>query len=249
VGAGELAAIFRGLARDAAQVGQRIAMSTAKLAEKTADIEEGNLGRLLKTDQKAADDIAAAGRRSAGDGRPSDMDTMGRNFDDPSARPQTPKRTPDGYLPAGDPVYHGPDSTAIGYDSSTMRNFDMVKPQPGFHDVVVHGEPDGTFCPGLIGEDGDDYAANRTHPNQVVDAIRNNPSYTGGPLRLVSCHSGVVAPDAGVAPAAQQVADLLGVPVLAPTNAVGVSPRGLDQEEPTLRGGGTWLMFYPQNGG
>jgi hypothetical protein len=29
-----------------------------------------------------------------------------------------------------------------------MRNFDAVKPHPGYHDVVVHGEPDGTFRPG-----------------------------------------------------------------------------------------------------
>jgi hypothetical protein len=172
---------------------------------------------------------------------------MGRKFDDPQARPRTPTRTADDYLSAGDPVYHGPNSTAIGYDSLTMRNFDVVKPEPGYHDVVVHGEPNGTFRPGLIGEDGADYPANYTHPNQIADAIRNNPNYTGGPVRLVSCHSGTVDPEAGVAPAAQQVANLLGVPVVAPNDAVGVSRYGSGAQVPRIRGGGTWIPFHPQS--
>ena len=158
MGGGELAAIFRGLVNDATQVGQKIAASVARLAERTADIEEADVARLLEADRKAADDIAdAGGGRTAGvgyDGRPRDLGLMGRKFDNPRARPQTPRRKPDDHLPAGDPVYHAPNSTAIGYDSATMRNFDAVMPLPGYHDVVVHGERDGTFRPGLIGEDG-----------------------------------------------------------------------------------------------
>jgi hypothetical protein len=247
VGAGELAAIFRGLARDAAETGQKIAVSVARLADKTADIEEGNLARLLETDKNAADNITAAGT-SSNAGLSGDMDIMGRKVDEPWARPHTPTRMPDDHLPADDPIYHGPNSTAIGYDSATMRNFDAVKPHPGYHDVVVHGEPDGTFRPGLIGEDGEDYPSNYTHPNQIVDAIRNNPNYANGPVRLVSCHSGRVDPEAGVAPAAQQVADSLGVPVLAPTRGVGVRRYGSGLQVLRLRDNGTWVMFHPQSG-
>jgi hypothetical protein len=63
VGTGELAAVFRALARDVAQAGRRVAASIARLADKTADIEEGNLARLLETDSKAADNMTAAGKK------------------------------------------------------------------------------------------------------------------------------------------------------------------------------------------
>jgi hypothetical protein len=121
-----------------------------------------------------------------------------------------------------------------------------VRREPGFHDVVVHGERNGLFRPGLVGADGASYPANYTHPNQIADAIRANPHYDGGPVRLVSCHTGTVEEAAGVPPAAQQVADALGVPVKAPTDAVGVDRRGPLSQVPTIRNGGTWEMFYPR---
>ncbi len=179
-----------------------------------------------------------------------DLDMMGRRRDwaDPAAHPQPPSRSPDAYLPAGDPVYHRPGGTAVGYDGRTMRNFDAVAPEPGYHDVVVHGERNGMFRPGIVGADGGDYPANFTHPAQIADAIRTNPHYDGGPVRLVSCHSGTVDPAAGVAPAAQQVADALGVPVMAPTNAVGVNRYGPLGQVPQIRDGGTWEVFRPGGG-
>jgi hypothetical protein len=181
----------------------------------------------------------------------SGLEPMGKRSDwrDPADHPQTPTRTPDSQLPGGDPVYHSEHSTAIGYDSNTMRNFDAAGPEPGFHDVVVHGgEGNGQFRPGLIDAGGANHAANYTHPNQIADAIRNNPNYTGGPVRLVSCHTGVVDEALRVPSAAQQVADSLGVPVKAPTNAVGVPRRGGPGLEPIIFEGGVWKMFYPGGG-
>jgi hypothetical protein len=177
-------------------------------------------------------------------------DTMGRRSDwrDPARHPQPPSRTPDSHLPAGDPVYHRSTGTAIGYDSATLFNFDAVRPEPGFHDVVVHGERNGLFRPGLVGADGVGHSANYTHPNQIADAVRGNPGYTGGPVRLISCHTGAVDPHAGVLPAAQQVADALGVPVMAPTDAVGVRLRGGYDQVPKIREDGTWQMFHPGGG-
>jgi hypothetical protein len=176
------------------------------------------------------------------------MEPMGRRsgWRDPADHPQPPIRTPDSHLPGGDPIYHGENSTAIGYDSKTMRNFDGAQPEPGFHDVVVHGEPNGLFLPGMIGADGVDLPTNYTHPNQIADAIRNNPNYDGGPVRLVSCHSAVAAD--GLPAPAQQVADALGVPVMAPTNAVGIGRRGPNIQVPQIRNGGVWEMFYPGGG-
>ncbi len=182
-------------------------------------------------------------------GRTDTADLMGRKVTHPAARPRAPGRRPDDYLPAGDPIYHGTGSTAIGYDSATMRNFDVVQPEPGLHDVIVHGERNGTFRPGLVGEDGQNYPANFTDPNQIAAAVANNPNYTGGPVRLVSCHTGTVDPASGVPPAAQQVANSLGAPVTAPTNAVGVRTVGSGPQVPQIRSGGTWETFYPEVGG
>jgi hypothetical protein len=183
-------------------------------------------------------------------GRNRALEVMGRRADwtarDPGQHPQAPSRTPDSQLPSGDPVYHGPHSTAIGYDSKTIVNFDRVQPEPGFHDVVVHGETNGLVRPGVIGEDGGDYPANFTHPNQVADAIRSNPAYTGGPVRMVVCHSGTVDPAADASPAGQVVANSLGVPVKAPTDAIGINRYGPAQQVPRIRDGGTWVTFYPQ---
>jgi hypothetical protein len=62
---GELAAIVKGLAKDATNAARKITESVARLSEQTADIEESNLANLIKTDAKAADDIAAVAKKGA----------------------------------------------------------------------------------------------------------------------------------------------------------------------------------------
>ncbi|WP_371409129.1 hypothetical protein OG423_02745 [Micromonospora zamorensis] len=49
-------------------------------------------------------------------------------------------------------------------------------------------------------------------------------------------------------PAAQQVADALGVRVTAPTDAVGVDRYGPVGQTPMIRGDGEWKTFYPNGG-
>ncbi|MGW3895690.1 WXG100 family type VII secretion target [Micromonospora profundi] len=244
------------VAKWAARIGKLISALISSLRRLTPLLRRlgdliDDLNELLRRAARADPVNPATGptsRRSDTWGEP-DLDSMGRRSDweDPSAHPHTPPPS-DAHLPAGDPVYHRPNSTAIGYDSATMRNFDSVAPIPGHHDVVVHGLPNGLFRPGLVGADGADHPANLTHPQQIADAVRANPHYDGGPVRLVSCHTGAVAPDVGVPPAAQQVADALGVPVTAPTDAVGVDRYGPVGQTPMIRGGGEWKIFYPNGG-
>ncbi|MFI1768683.1 hypothetical protein ACH41H_42540 [Streptomyces sp. NPDC020800] len=119
---------------------------------------------------------------------------------------------------------------------------------PGVHDVVVHGTNEGVFLPGRVNMAG--RMAGRTltdfevHPHHVVDAIRNNPDYHGGPVRLISCHSGADAKPPEL-PLAQSVANELGVPVYAPTNKVGTSAGlGLNQT-PTTGNNGYWRIHLP----
>ncbi|MFI2432199.1 hypothetical protein [Streptomyces sp. NPDC018693] len=160
-----------------------------------------------------------------------------------------PEQLGDVILDSGDHVYFREGSTAIGYDRNTIANFDRVKPLDGYHDVVVHGNREGYFVPGRRNEAGVDFPAPNTHPSHIAEAIRNNPSYDGGPVRLISCHSGTVATDAagrplGI-PAAQAVANELGVPVRAPTDKVGTDRFLGPGQEPTIFNNGYWRTFLP----
>lgn len=65
---GELGAVFKGLAKDAADAAETISESVAKVSEQAADLEEANLARIFETDAKAADDLAAIGRKGTADG-------------------------------------------------------------------------------------------------------------------------------------------------------------------------------------
>ncbi|EFL15240.1 predicted protein [Streptomyces sp. C] len=162
-----------------------------------------------------------------------------------STRPVAPETPGDAYLSTGDPVYYRSGSTAIGYDSSTLVNFDLVKAKSGYHDVVIHGNSDGFFEPGRVNASGKGFSAGDTNPTHVVEAIRNNPHYAGGPVRLISCHTGTVGAGVAEVPAAQSIANQLGVPVLAPTNKVGVSQALGAGQTPEIFGGGYWRIFLP----
>ena len=60
---GELGAVFRGLAKDAAEAAEKASESIEKVTEQTANIEERNVSEILDADAKAADRITAAGNK------------------------------------------------------------------------------------------------------------------------------------------------------------------------------------------
>ena len=190
----------------------------------------------------SADEFAKAQGTTGVD---SSLDEMDRQGSPAQVRDlATPTRTPDSHLAAGDPVYQGEHSTAVGYDGSTMANFDNIAPREGYHDVVIHGTDEGMFRPGAVDAQGRDVPGDLTHPAQIAEAVRSNPDYDGEPVRLVSCHA-AVSDQPGQPPAAQQLADALGVPVTAPTGTVGVERYGGPGQEPTLGKNVEWLTFVP----
>ncbi|MFF1559845.1 hypothetical protein [Streptomyces sp. NPDC058279] len=156
-----------------------------------------------------------------------------------------PKLAPNSYLSTGDAVYYRNGSTGIGYDSSTMVNLDLVAPKSGYHDVVIHGNNQGYFEPGRVNAAGNGFSAGNTNATHIVEAIRNNPTYDGGPVRLISCHTGTVGDGVSEVPAAQSVANQLGVPVMAPTDKVGVRALGGSGQTPKIYGDGYWRTFLP----
>lgn len=128
-----------------------------------------------------------------------------------------------------------------------------IKEIPGFQDYVSHGSP-SEF---LIYMDADDEGQPDGEevsytPKQFADMIRASASYRGGNVRLIACQVG--RDDGG---AAQQVATLLGVRVMAPTENVHMNSKGeifiSDSDDLAymwnqgirIKETGRWRMFEP----
>ncbi|MFD3428759.1 toxin glutamine deamidase domain-containing protein [Nocardia fluminea] len=148
-------------------------------------------------------------------------------------------------LDTGDHVYLDTDLTSVGYDRMTSLNRRLTARLDGYHDVVVHGNDRGFFMPGSRNAAGVDFPVGEVHPTHLAEAIRNKPSYSGQPIRLISCHSGRVRDGLHDVPAAQQLANALGGPVMAPTDEVGIYPNRGEGQQPEVQNGGYWRVFLP----
>lgn len=233
---GTLFKVMEKTEEDLTKAAEAIEQADARLAAETP-LEEPGTGPPL-----------GEGGEPGGTESPSDMGTRRGQRDrtaQDSTEPAPPQRTPDGELISGDPVYYKDGATAVGYDGNTLANYDLVAPEAGYHDVVVHGNNQGYFEPGRVNAYGTEFPGGEVHPSHIADAVRNNPSYDGGPVRLVSCHSGTVAEVSMEIPAAQAVANQLGVPVKAPTDTVGVFPARGPGQTPKVFNGGHWRIFLP----
>ncbi|WP_405179650.1 hypothetical protein OG225_38755 [Nocardia sp. NBC_01377] len=125
-------------------------------------------------------------------------------------------------------AHHTPTSTAIGDDPATRRVQENLRNEGDF-DVIFHADTNGRPLGNLT-------------PRQIAAAIRDNPDYTPGtPIRLIACNT-ANHPDL-----AQQLADALGVPVHAATDAVGVPAK--PNSPAHVRDGGTWTTHHPTRSG
>lgn len=103
----------------------------------------------------------------------------------------------------------------VNHNEKLYKYAQKLKPQKGFFDVVCHA--DSTSFEIRI----DDETTYNMTPEEFAMRIKESMSYKGGNIRLISCNSGAKADGA-----AQQVANILGVDVLAPTEAIHVSDIG-----------------------
>lgn len=130
-------------------------------------------------------------------------------------------------------------------------NADKIKPIEGYGDIVIHGTPDSLLINGLDGEQWE-YGA-----KEAAEMIRNSREFHGQPIRLIACQTG--AKENGIA---QQIADELGVEVMAPTEIVNVDIDGemflcdngelaeiwntsSAEERKDIRQHGEWKVFKP----
>ncbi len=142
--------------------------------------------------------------------------------------------------PGGRPLIEGPApggrSDFMAPGEAFSRNAAQAPEMPGFYDVIVHGSP--TDFGGTIDawQRGDNF-----NHRTLATMIRNDPAYDGGPIRLMSCSTG--APGAT---AAQNLANKLGVNVMAPTDILWAWPSGrlgVGPKSTSLSGG--WQLFRP----
>jgi hypothetical protein len=113
-----------------------------------------------------------------------------------------------------------------------------VDGESGFTDVVIHGNPYefGTH-------DGP-----AVTPNDLAAIVAATPALAGRPIRLLSCSAGKLD-DGG----AQQVADRIHQPVMAPTDTVHLVGRPgrvrMVIGPNSFTNSGTWRIFMPSNTG
>lgn len=113
-----------------------------------------------------------------------------------------------------------------------------VKEEPGFTDVVIHGN-----------ENSAEYYHNgRWHEidqRTLALMLKKDQGYKSGGIRLISCSTGKL--DKGFA---QNLANKLGVKVKAPTDTVWVWNTGKITIGPTrFQNTGTWNTYSPQKKG
>lgn len=105
----------------------------------------------------------------------------------------------------------------ISHNDELYENVQNVKPIKGYEDFAVHGIPEESLV---------EYETNngmwvKYNAKDIADMIREEPSYGGGKIRLLSCGAGSSRSNF-----AQELANELGVEVLAPTETLWVAPNG-----------------------
>lgn len=130
-------------------------------------------------------------------------------------------------------------------------NAKKIKPLDGYSDIVMHGSPTELLA---YGNNGEEWAYGA---KEAAELIRNSREFCGKPIRLIACQTGALKD--GIA---QQIADELGVPVLAPTETVTVDIDGemfvsdndilsgiwnssSPEERMKIHETGTWVEFQP----
>ena len=138
-------------------------------------------------------------------------------------------------------------SKFINPNDELYRYADRIDPEPGFSDIVCHGDPHFLLIHGMDGEEWE-YSA-----KQAAEMIKNSNEFKGEPIRLIACQTG--AEENGIA---QQISDILKVPVKAPTESVYVNLKGemfitdnafladLWEKGGNVQETGKWTMFYPR---
>lgn len=147
-------------------------------------------------------------------------------------------------------------SIFLNKNEKLFRYAPKIKPEEGFEDIVSHANPTA-FEIDLVGNGNEkDYIS--ISPRQFAERIRNSNGYHGGDIRLIACRAGEEENGA-----AQQIANILGCRVKAPTEVVNIDEEGRmfisnndvlalmwyeakESEKSKIKETGKWIIFEPQ---
>ena len=133
-----------------------------------------------------------------------------------------------------EPVAAGPSLVQPGEGYNLKEAATKINPIEGYTDVVLHGTPDSF---GVWHNGKWQYIDQRS----LANFLKHNPEYNGGPVRLISCSTG--AKSDGIA---QQLANKLGVDVMAPSDTLYIYPNGSTVIGPNpYTNTGSWENFKP----
>lgn len=103
----------------------------------------------------------------------------------------------------------------ISEKDDLYNNAKKVEPIDGYEDVVIHSDKNSFYAYNM---QGDEFSFTA---EEMAEMIKMSKSYHGGNIRLIACESAAEG-----ATIAQQLADVLGVEILAPSDIVWVDPDG-----------------------
>jgi hypothetical protein len=136
---------------------------------------------------------------------------------------------------------HAPDGSVrvvfMGSGDTAAEAARLIKPLPGYVDVIVHAEAGGF----LLLHNG---TWNSVKPNSIRQLILKNPAYgKGQAIRLIACESG-----SATSILAQSIADGMGAHVIAPNDKVWSHPDGrVTIGASHLENTGRWIPFEPRD--
>ena len=117
-------------------------------------------------------------------------------------------------------------------------NADKIKPIKNYEDIVIHGDKTGFAYHDKSGKE------HYYTVCEFADILKDSGVYSGGNIRLISCEAG-----ADDATAAQSLANILKVDVMAPSDVVWIMPDGSMTIgiTPSINDG-EWRIFKPKAG-
>ena len=137
-----------------------------------------------------------------------------------------------------DPDGYAPDRNLDGYFDPAFRSDQRYRGNPNIYEIAAHGNPKTIFN-----------GVTQQHMNEqdFSDYINLDPFYAPGtPIKLLACSTGRT-PDQGGDTLAQQLADRLGVVVIAPTIDTQVSVFGnYGFSNADKKNGGYFRTFFPR---
>lgn len=136
-------------------------------------------------------------------------------------------------------IENGAEPASVRFVNSSdglYKNAQNIDPIEGYEDIVIHGDKTG-FCYYDKNGNQSDYTV-----REFAEVLKNSNVYNGGNIRLISCDTG-----ADGATAAQSLANMLNVNVMAPSDVVWVMPDGsMTIGQMPSDNSGEWKIFKPR---